>query len=712
MSTEDKTQPSDERPGPRASDRTDAPPPAPGTAAPTPQQPGSDVLPAEELGANPTVKVPSREPGHRGGASPDLAEHCRALFPQAPRVPGCYPMRKLGQGTFGQVWLFQEQHSGRRLAIKFLTRRASEEWLLLQAEVKQLALLDGDPGIVQLRDVEPAADPPYYVMTYAEGGSLADRLKRGPLPVAEALRIGTEVARALAYVHAKGVRHCDLKPGNILLDARGRALVGDFGQAHLASDLSSALGTFFYMAPEQADLKETIPDTRWDVYGLGALLYAMLTGQPPRSDPDIRDRLANAAGLSQRLELYRACLQAAPPPCAHRHVKGVDRHLAAIIDRCLEIDPAKRLHDAGAVLAELERRQRILRNRPVLLFGLLAPLFLLLVLAGVGRLALTHGLERSESALVEQLQQSDLATARLVANVVEDELDDRRLQLERKAGQKQLRAALHRRDGNELTRLLESYHDELADRKLFEGWVLVDAEGELLAHYPPANPSMSNFRFRDWFHGGGDRFDNPRHPFTPIRATHISQPYVGKLHRDALIAVSTPVFAPDDERRAGPPIGVLMARLPLEDLYRWLSPVQIDNGFAVLVSDRSHCLRHRLVEHVAPEAGRNPRSYEECAVFREVLAGNSGSDTYTDPLDGQEYLVSYAPFLDWADKGLPCWGALVQHNRDAALKPVRDLRDRMHLLGLVTLGVSALLTFALWGWLIVTLRREESPAPG
>jgi len=621
-------------------------------------------------------------------------------------------MRKLGQGSFGQVWLYQEQHSGRRLAIKFLTRRASEEWLLLQAEVKQLALLDGDPGIVQLRDVEPDADPPYYVMTYAEGGSLADRLKRGPLSVAEALRIGTEVARALAYVHAKGVRHCDLKPGNILLDARGRALVGDFGQAHLASDLSPVLGTFFYMAPEQADLKETIPDTRWDVYGLGALLYAMLTGQPPRSDSDIRDRLANATGLSQRLQLYREYLQSAPSPCAHRRVKGVDRHLAAIIDRCLEIDPGKRLHDAGAVLAELERRRRILRNRPVLLFGLLAPLFLLLALAGVGHLALTHGLERSESALVEQLQQSDLATARLVANVVEDELDGRRLHLERKAGQKRLRAALHRRDGNELTRLLGSFHDEQAGRELFKGWVLVDARGELLAHYPPANPSRRNFRFRDWFHGGGDRFDDPDHPFAPVHATHISQPYVGKLRPDALIAVSTPVFAPDDERRTGPPIGVLMARLPLEDLYRWLSPVQIDNGFAVLVSERSHYVRHRLVERVAPEAGRNPRSYEECAVFREVLAGNSGSDTYTDPLDGQEYLVSYAPFPEWADKGLPCWGALVQHDRDAALKPIRDLRGRMQLVGIVTLGVSALLTFALWGWLIVTLRREESPAPG
>ena len=137
----------------------------------------------------------------------------------------------------------------------------------------QLARLYGDPGIVQLQDLEPDASPPYCILTYAEGGSLADRLKDGPLPVSEALHIFRDAATALAYVHAKGIIHCDLKPGNVLRDARGKALLADFGQAHLASDLTPALGTFFYMAPEQADLSVTIPDTRWDVYAPGGPLF-------------------------------------------------------------------------------------------------------------------------------------------------------------------------------------------------------------------------------------------------------------------------------------------------------------------------------------------------------------------------------------------------------------------------------------------------------
>src|SRR5439155_11562166 len=137
----------------------------------------------------------------------------------------------------------------------------------------------------------------------------------------------------LAYVHAKGVRHCDLKPGNVLLKARKRALIADFGQAHLSSDQSPALGTFFYMAPEQADLSKQIPDTRWDVYGLGAIVYAMLTGQPPREDPRLREELARTEELSHRLLRYREWVRAAPKPQGHRRVPGMDRRLAEVIDR-------------------------------------------------------------------------------------------------------------------------------------------------------------------------------------------------------------------------------------------------------------------------------------------------------------------------------------------------------------------------------------------
>ena len=155
-------------------------------------------------------------------------------------------------------------------------------------------------------------------MTFAEGGSLAARLEKGPIPLPEALALFKNIVRTLAYVHAHGVRHCDLKPANILLDSLGQPLVADFGQAHLSDDAAPALGTFFYMAPEQADLDHKIPDTRWDVYGLGALFYAMLTGQPPRSTPTLCDELRATARLDHRLHCYREGVRHTPPPTAHR----------------------------------------------------------------------------------------------------------------------------------------------------------------------------------------------------------------------------------------------------------------------------------------------------------------------------------------------------------------------------------------------------------
>src|SRR5262245_61177859 len=168
-------------------------------------------------------------------------EAAERLSQGKPVVPGYEVKEKLGQGSYGEVWRAFERRTGIEVAIKFLIHGGGLQWQLLQAEVKQLALLHSDPGIVQLLDVEPDAKPPYYVMEYVRQGSLSKRLEKGPLPVAEALEIFREMAEALAYVHAKGVRHCDLKPGNILLDARGRARIADFGQAHLSSDAWPAL---------------------------------------------------------------------------------------------------------------------------------------------------------------------------------------------------------------------------------------------------------------------------------------------------------------------------------------------------------------------------------------------------------------------------------------------------------------------------------------
>ena len=201
------------------------------------------------------------------------------------QAPGYKILEPLGAGTYGEVWLAEDERTHVPVAIKFFVHGASRNWQSLQAEVQQLCQLHADPGIIQLIDVETASMPPYYVMDYAQGGSLAKRLEKGPLPFAEALKIFRQVAEALAYVHAKGIRHCDLKPANVLLDVRGRVRLADFGQAHLSSDASPALGTFFYMAPEQANLASQIPDTPLGCFWPGRLNVCHAHGPPATSGP-------------------------------------------------------------------------------------------------------------------------------------------------------------------------------------------------------------------------------------------------------------------------------------------------------------------------------------------------------------------------------------------------------------------------------------------
>jgi serine/threonine protein kinase len=621
-------------------------------------------------------------------------------------VPGYQLLQPLGAGTYGQVWLAEEERTGIRVAIKFLTHGTGLEWQLIQAEVKQLALLHADPGIVQLLDVDLEATPPYYVMAYAEQGSLARRLEKGPLPLAEALQVFRQLAEALAYVHAKGVRHCDLKPGNILLNARCRVLIADFGQAHLSTEASPALGTFFYMAPEQADLSRQIPDTRWDVYGLGAILYAMLTGHPPRESGAARAALAEAPDLGERLRRYREWVYKAPRVEGHRRLPGMDRRLAEIIDRCLEVDPERRLHDAGAVLAALARREQQHRQRPLLVFGFVVQVVLFLLMGGAAVWAAAGAVAKSEQALIAQLLESDRVNASLVANGLERDLVARRKVLERFAKDPQLRVTTARADKAKLKQLMQDFNRREAAPVL--GWIVTDARGNLLAtdlnFEPPPKEMPENFAWRDWFNGEGDDLGpgKGKKPYAPIRKTHFSQPFVRRSVPELAIGISTPIFAPGQQ---GAVVGVLYTPVRLHDIDSWLDRVQIKDGYAVLVDGRGHCLRHPNKQRILPGRDQNPQSWESPA-FKAALEREGSMTEHVDPIDDRVYLVSFAPLPRVG------WGALVQHERAAALRPIDDLRWQLLYVGLgLLLGVPLLLT-GLWSFLIWTLRRKERITQG
>src|SRR5262245_32681649 len=279
-------------------------------------------------------------------------------------IPGYQTQRFLGSGAYGEVWVGLDCNTGRKVAIKYYLHRGGVDWSLLSREVEKLRFLSADRYVVQLLDVGWDAEPPYYVMEYVEHGSLDDQLRRhGTLPVSEAVELMEEIAVGLSHAHGKGVVHCDLKPANILIDQDGKPRLADFGQSRLSHEQKPALGTLFYMAPEQADL-QAVPDVRWDVYALGAILYTMLVGIPPHRNDAVADKIAAAEDLADRLARYRQAIRTAPLPSEHRKVPGIDKALVEIIDRCLAVNADDRFANVQEVVDALDARARARRRLP------------------------------------------------------------------------------------------------------------------------------------------------------------------------------------------------------------------------------------------------------------------------------------------------------------------------------------------------------------
>ena len=616
-------------------------------------------------------------------------------------IPGYKLIEKLGEGTFGVVFRAREDKTGIEVAIKFFAHGTGLQWHLLQAEVKQLANLQADPGIVQLKDVVAETSPPFYVMALAERGCLARLLRqKDTLPVHEALAIFRQVVETMAYVHAKGIRHCDLKPGNILLDARGRARVADFGQAHLSSDATPALGTFFYMAPEQADLESQIPDTRWDVYSLGALFHSMVTGHPPRQNPAIRDELANTAELSHRLKRYRDWVQNAPPT-EHRNVPGMDRELADIIDRCLEIDPEKRLRDAGAILDALAQREWKKKQKPLIVFGFIAPLLLVLAMAGFAFWITNEVLGRTNSALVDQRLQANQHIARLVGGEVEIRLEKRLERLKRDAADPALVAGTRKRSLVEMRAALEKLRQKQLDADLFR-WTVTDPSGTIIANYPADDRIVGiNYSWRDWFNGTGDKPEEKGKPHLPKARPHISQPYIGTSKGNKFsIGLSTAI---EDEKDL---VGIVLLTVDLEEFGAWLSGnVEVGEGFVALVNERRHLLLHKNLDKIKPDDQDHVPRWDSLPIYTRLKADPDARqhEEYVDPVDGKTYLAGFVPIEVNGSK----WWAIVQHQRGSVLKPIEDLRQAMTRIAVVSLIAVGALMSVLWGWLIRRWRRGE-----
>src|SRR5467141_4646288 len=258
-------------------------------------------------------------------------------------------LEEIGRGGQGVVYRARQKSLNRAVALKVIglgqwATKAHLKRFRLEAEAA--ASLE-HPCIVPIYEVGERAGACYFSMGLVEGGQLDAVAKREPIPIRHAAELIAKLARTVHYAHEHGILHRDIKPGNILLDAEGEPHLTDFGLARLVESESTVtrtlevLGTPSYMAPEQAAGNNARLTIATDVYGLGAVLYQLLTGHPPF-----------AGGTTY--ETIKLLLDTEPRQLRLLNPK-VDRDLSTICLKCLEKDPQRRYSSALALAEDLER---------------------------------------------------------------------------------------------------------------------------------------------------------------------------------------------------------------------------------------------------------------------------------------------------------------------------------------------------------------------
>jgi eukaryotic-like serine/threonine-protein kinase len=258
-------------------------------------------------------------------------------------------LKEIGRGGQGVVFRARQKSLNRTVALKIvgLGQWSTDTHLKrFRREAEAAASLD-HPSIVPIYEVGERDGSCYFSMKFVEGGQLDEVVKRTPMPVRQAAQLMAKVARTVHYAHEHGILHRDIKPGNILLDVKGEPHLTDFGLARLLESDSTVtrtlevLGTPSYMAPEQAAGNNTKLTSATDVYGLGAVLYQLLTDRPPF-----------AGGTTY--ETIKVVLEAEPSSPRLLNPR-IDRDLSTICLKCLEKDPMRRYDSALALAEDLER---------------------------------------------------------------------------------------------------------------------------------------------------------------------------------------------------------------------------------------------------------------------------------------------------------------------------------------------------------------------
>jgi WD40 repeat protein len=349
---------------------------------------------------------------------PDAPPARADLRPGLPCIPGYEVQQVLGRGGMGIVYRAVQVALKRPVALKMILagdHAAPDMLARFQSEAEAVARLQ-HPNVVQIHEVGTHNGLPYFCMELVDGGSLADKVRGTPQPPREAAALLEVLARAVHHAHQKGIVHRDLKPANVLLCADGTPKIADFGLAkqqegHAEQTASGAVvGTPSYMAPEQAAGRRRAVGPAADVWALGAILYAQLTGRPP---------FVGATAL----DTLRQVLHQEPVP-PRLLQPGVPRDLETICLKCLRKEPAQR-YESALALAEDVRAfldGRPIRARPVgpvgrlgrwcrrnpVVASLLAVLVVVLLAAAIGgTLAAIHQGNLAEAAKQASLDAQD-----------------------------------------------------------------------------------------------------------------------------------------------------------------------------------------------------------------------------------------------------------------------------------------------------------------
>jgi serine/threonine protein kinase len=295
------------------------------------------------------LSTPTAPPLAVSTQSPGTA--ARASEERWPSIPGYEIVGELGRGAMGIVYKAWQQRAKRHVALKVIRDgflAGPEHRRRFRKEAEAAAQFQ-HPNLIRIYEVDEHQGVMYFSMELGQGPSLDKKLAGRPLPAREATELALTLAEAIHYAHEKKIVHRDLKPANIVLTEDGRPLITDFGLAKRldgdsAPTLTNAvMGTAAYMPPEQArgDAKHAGPLA--DVYSLGAILYELLSGQPPFQAPTLEAIL--------QLVLYHE-----PPSLTRKHSE-VPAELEAICLKCLEKEPGMRYPSAGALAEELRRFQ-------------------------------------------------------------------------------------------------------------------------------------------------------------------------------------------------------------------------------------------------------------------------------------------------------------------------------------------------------------------